>query len=220
MIMYEPDRSTILLVAGVFASAASLISFWLIMRHQQNMSNSSVQSKIVGIIWMIPIYSIDSFLGLWIPHVADYVNMLRDCYEVRTATQCPRYQQLQLWVNTRPEHRNSHCTLTFHHIQAYVLYLFLSLMLSYLGCEDEECEFDLITYLEKQPPVKRTCPFNWMCGDELPRGREFLRCVLVLYTLMEMSELILLANEIQNFLLYAHIKHMFITIVLMFHSLH
>lgn len=56
-----------------------------------------------------------------------------------------------------------------------MLYLFLSLMLSYLGCEDEECEFRLITYLEKQPPVKRSCPFNWMCGEELPKGREFLR---------------------------------------------
>jgi hypothetical protein len=60
-------------------------------------------------------------------------------------------------------------------MQAYVLYLFLSLMLSYLGCEDAECEYKLVTYLEKQPAVKRSCPFNWMCGDELPRGREFLR---------------------------------------------
>ena len=32
---------------------------------------------------MIPIYSIDSFLSLWLPGVADYVNMLRDCYEVK-----------------------------------------------------------------------------------------------------------------------------------------
>jgi hypothetical protein len=60
-------------------------------------------------------------------------------------------------------------------MQAYVLYLFLSLMLSYLGCEDAECEYKLVTYLEKQAAVKRSCPFNWMCGDELPRGREFLR---------------------------------------------
>jgi hypothetical protein len=73
----------VLMIAGIAAATASVISFWLIMRHQQNMTNMSVQSKIVGIIWMIPIYSIDSFLGLSIPQVADYVNMLRDCYEVR-----------------------------------------------------------------------------------------------------------------------------------------
>jgi hypothetical protein len=56
-----------------------------------------------------------------------------------------------------------------------VLYLFLSLMLSYLGCEDAECEYQLITYLEKQPPMKRSFPFNCMCGEELPKGKEFLR---------------------------------------------
>lgn len=84
----------VLLVAGFFTVGASLISFWLIMRHQQNMSNRSVQTKIVGIIWMIPIYAIDSFLGLWMPNNAEYVNMLRDCYEVRmsqlqlNATKC------------------------------------------------------------------------------------------------------------------------------------
>ena len=81
--MPEDYMSFVLLVAGIFTVGASLISFWLIMRHQQNMTNVSVQSKIVGIIWMIPIYAIDSFLGLWMPDSADYVNMLRDCYEVR-----------------------------------------------------------------------------------------------------------------------------------------
>ena len=81
MTLFQEDM--ILLVAGLFAGAASLTSFWLIMRHQQNMTNVSVQSKIVGIIWMIPIYSIDSFIGLWMPTIADYVNLLRDCYEVR-----------------------------------------------------------------------------------------------------------------------------------------
>jgi hypothetical protein len=84
---------TVLLIAGILAAAASIVSFWLIMRHQQNMTNISVQSKIVGIIWMIPIYSIDSFLGLWIPEVADYVNMLRDCYEVR----CVQLQLHRRW---------------------------------------------------------------------------------------------------------------------------
>lgn len=78
----ELYMSLVLLIAGSFATGASLISFWLIMRHQQNWTNPSVQSKIVGIIWMIPIYAIDSFLGLWMPNSADYVNMLRDCYEV------------------------------------------------------------------------------------------------------------------------------------------
>jgi hypothetical protein len=56
-----------------------------------------------------------------------------------------------------------------------VLYLFLSLMLAYLGCDDEECEYNLVTYLEKQPPEKWSFPFSLMCGEYVPRGRDFLR---------------------------------------------
>lgn len=48
-------------------------------------------------------------------------------------------------------------------------------MLSYLECENEECEYKLVTYLEKQPPIKQSCPCSWVCGEELPRGREFLK---------------------------------------------
>ena len=72
----------ILVTAGILASAACAVSLRLIVKHIYNMHNFSVQSKIVGIVWMIPIYSIDSFLSLWIPSIALYVDMLRDCYEV------------------------------------------------------------------------------------------------------------------------------------------
>jgi len=96
--------SLVLLVAGSFAAGASLISFWLIMRHQQNWTNPSVQSKIVGIIWMIPIYAIDSFLGLWMPNSADYVNMLRDCYEVSAQPNFnpPRPSHTFLFITSSP----------------------------------------------------------------------------------------------------------------------
>ena len=80
--MYLLDNIIFLSVAGLFALSATCISFWLISKHQNNMTNMNVQSKIVGIIWMIPIYSIDSFISLWMPSLADYLNMLRDCYEV------------------------------------------------------------------------------------------------------------------------------------------
>jgi len=137
--MFIPNREVFLPIAAGFAASACIVSFWLIFQHQQHMSNLNVQSKTVGIIWMIPIYAVDSFLSLWMPSVADYVNMLRDCYE------------------------------------AYVLYLFLSLMLSYLGCEEEEGEYYLIAYLEKQPGQKKPFPFNYVCPQDLPRGKEFLR---------------------------------------------
>lgn len=59
------------------------------------------QSKIIGILWMVPIYAVDSFLSLRFKNVAIYVDMLRDCYE------------------------------------GYALYLFLALMVGYLGDGDE-----------------------------------------------------------------------------------
>lgn len=59
------------------------------------------KSKIIGILWMVPIYAVDSFLSLRFKNVALYVDMLRDCYE------------------------------------GYALYLFLALMVGYLGDGDE-----------------------------------------------------------------------------------
>lgn len=75
-------RETLLVVAACFSLVAVCLSSWLIRQHQNNMTNFPVQSKIVGIIWMIPIYSIDSFLSLLLPSVTLYIDMLRDCYEV------------------------------------------------------------------------------------------------------------------------------------------
>lgn len=57
--------------------------------------------------------------------------------------------------------------------KAYVLYLFLSLMLSYLECEINDTE--VVAYLESQPPQYLPCPFNYCFPGEIPRGREFLR---------------------------------------------
>lgn len=74
--------SQLLAVAGVFAFAATAVSVWQIVQHLRNLHNLPVQSKIIGITWMIPIYSCDSFLSLWVPSIDNYVNMLRDCYEV------------------------------------------------------------------------------------------------------------------------------------------
>lgn len=132
-----PSREVIVLCAGILAFSASAISVWLISKHQQHMTNVDVQSKIVGIIWMVPIYSVDSFFSLWFPQSAIYINMLRDCYE------------------------------------AYVLYLFLSLMLSYLGCEEDD--YAIVTYLTKKKDLKLPFPLYYFCRGELPKGRNFLR---------------------------------------------
>lgn len=67
--------------------------------------------------------------------------------------------------------------------QAYVLYLFLSLMLSYLNFDGDEEVGDQITdrddltfYLEnKEPPPRLPFPFSVVYSGELPKGEKFLR---------------------------------------------
>jgi hypothetical protein len=142
-------RQTSLAISGSFCMMAVSISFFLIRQHQMNMTRFSVQSKIVGIIWMVPIYSLNSFSSLLFPAASLYIDMLRDCYE------------------------------------AYVLYLFLSLMLSYLKCDGEDDRDDggedndyykLIVYLEtKQPPPRLPFPFSIFYKGDLPKGKEFLK---------------------------------------------
>eukprot|EP00603_Paraphysomonas_imperforata_P010576 CAMPEP_0114477242 /NCGR_PEP_ID=MMETSP0104-20121206/15240_1 /TAXON_ID=37642 ORGANISM="Paraphysomonas imperforata, Strain PA2" /NCGR_SAMPLE_ID=MMETSP0104 /ASSEMBLY_ACC=CAM_ASM_000202 /LENGTH=501 /DNA_ID=CAMNT_0001652139 /DNA_START=54 /DNA_END=1559 /DNA_ORIENTATION=- len=96
-----------------------------------------IQSKMVGILWMIPIYSVDSVISLIFPGAAVAIGMMRDCYE------------------------------------AYVLYLFLALLLAFLSNDDET---QMVEYLESLPPNPYPSPFNY-CNKNLLDGKEYLRFV-------------------------------------------
>lgn len=115
-------QSTLLWVAYMATFSAAIISGHLIYKHQQHFTKPLIQSKIIGILWMVPIYSVNSMLSLLLPsRFAIVVNMLRDCYE------------------------------------AYVLYLFLALLLAYLGDErDTPCsnadDYAALTALESLKP--------------------------------------------------------------------
>lgn len=66
---------------GCCAGASVLLSAALIQQHMSHFSQPLVQSKVVGILWMVPIYSVDSWLSLTFKDGALYLDMLRDCYE-------------------------------------------------------------------------------------------------------------------------------------------
>jgi Organic solute transporter Ostalpha len=139
--MSSQPRELLILLAGCFSLLSIASSSWLIAQHQLNMSWLSVQSKICAIIWMVPIYSVNSFLSLLFPKSSLYIDMLRDCYE------------------------------------AYVLYVFLSLMLSYLGADDREGQgyLNLVGYLETKVASPRLpFPFSKFYSGELPSGQKFL----------------------------------------------
>ena len=134
----------ILIFSGLFSFLACLLSGYLIHMHLKHFTQPNIQSKIVGILWMVIIYSIDSYISLLFPSYANKINMLRDCYE------------------------------------AYVLYLFLALMLAYLGCEEEEDIYEaqdrnliknnnlnyIILYLEKQRDHDTGLVFGCKSGKE------------------------------------------------------
>lgn len=67
--------------AGTFAVLGSLISLWHIASHLRNLYAPEVQRKIVAILWMVPIYSISSWLSLVFVNAADFLVLFKDIYE-------------------------------------------------------------------------------------------------------------------------------------------
>ena len=67
--------------AGTFAVLGSLISFWHMSSHLRNFHAPSVQRKIIAILWMIPIYSVSSWLSLVFVHAEAFLGLFKDIYE-------------------------------------------------------------------------------------------------------------------------------------------
>lgn len=67
--------------AGTFAILGSLISFWHMTSHIRKMSEPTVQRKIIAIMWMVPIYTVSSWLGLVFVEAQMYLGIIKDFYE-------------------------------------------------------------------------------------------------------------------------------------------
>lgn len=136
--------------SGICTGIATLLSAVLIQQHMRYFSKPLVQSKIVGILWMVPIYSIDSWLSLSFKDYALYLDMIRDCYEVR------RSHGGCILLHVPPQSGtpgSRSIPLPCNETQAYVLYLFLALLMAYLGDGDE---LKVIELVEQQPRVCET----------------------------------------------------------------
>ena len=117
------DQTTIIDVSTSCVCVSLILAGFLIFKHQEHFRRPSIQSKIIGIVWMVPIYSVSSLLSLLLPsNAAIYPRMLRDIYE------------------------------------SYILYLFLALMLAYLGSENSDNvrnadDYAALKYLEMSRPA-------------------------------------------------------------------
>ena len=67
--------------AGAFVLLGFPISMYGIVTHLANYNQPNVQMYVVRILWMVPIYSIESWLCLRYKDYAIYIETLRDCYE-------------------------------------------------------------------------------------------------------------------------------------------
>jgi len=96
----------ILLMSGLFAILACVSSISLIWKHLSHYQVPDLQRYVVRILWMVPVYSVDSWLSLKFRDYSLYFDTFRDCYE------------------------------------AYVLYTFFTLLVSFLGRENIQHIFE------------------------------------------------------------------------------
>lgn len=69
------------LIAMIFVIFTIPISFWTILQHLIYYTQPELQKHIIRILWMVPIYSIDSLIALIWPPLAIYFDTARECYE-------------------------------------------------------------------------------------------------------------------------------------------
>jgi len=77
----ESFRTAMLVFAGVSTFLAVLMSAALIRKHLLNWTRPREQRKIVGILWLAPIFAIDSFISLVVPPLSPTMDLLKDIYE-------------------------------------------------------------------------------------------------------------------------------------------
>ena len=68
-------------IAGISAWFALFISILEVGLHLANYTKPYLQKYIIRILWMVPIYAFNAWIGMKFPHSAIYLDTLRECYE-------------------------------------------------------------------------------------------------------------------------------------------
>ncbi|CAH0520950.1 unnamed protein product [Peronospora belbahrii] len=124
-------------VTGIFVAFSVVSSALLIRAHLNHFTQPNVQSKIIGILWMVPIYATDSWLSLRFKDAALYLDLMRDSYE------------------------------------SYVIYLFLALLIAYLGQGSNDRVLHMMHGVSSHL-LEHPWPFT-KCLKPIPMGPQFLR---------------------------------------------
>nr|CCC93911.1 conserved hypothetical protein [Trypanosoma congolense IL3000] len=68
-------------LGGYCAIFATLMSLFQILEHLTCFSNPECQTKVVRILFMVPLYAMISWICILAPDAAEYLNIIRDAYE-------------------------------------------------------------------------------------------------------------------------------------------
>lgn len=77
----KDQRGVPAFVGGYCAIFATVLSFFQILEHLSCFSDAECQTKIVRILFMVPLYALISWLSILFPSAAEYLNLVRDAYE-------------------------------------------------------------------------------------------------------------------------------------------
>ncbi|KAH0454041.1 hypothetical protein IEQ34_018365 [Dendrobium chrysotoxum] len=79
--VYRNLHTPAIIIGGIFALIALIISLLLIFEHLRSYSNPDEQKWIIGILFMVPVYASESVFSLWKARFSITCDILRDCYE-------------------------------------------------------------------------------------------------------------------------------------------
>jgi len=77
----EGVKREVLFVGGLFTCLTLPLSLWGILQHLIHFTKPEFQRHIIRILWMVPIYSVNAFLGIRFSEYSVYFDSLRECYE-------------------------------------------------------------------------------------------------------------------------------------------
>uniref|UniRef100_A0A1B6DCU8 Transmembrane protein 184C n=2 Tax=Clastoptera arizonana TaxID=38151 RepID=A0A1B6DCU8_9HEMI len=92
-------------IGGVFVMMAIPISLWEIVQHMVHYSQPALQLHIIRILWMVPIYALNAWLGLVYPDQTIYMDSFRECYEAYVIYNFMRYLLNYLNADSNLEER-------------------------------------------------------------------------------------------------------------------
>ncbi|KAI4380809.1 hypothetical protein MLD38_006957 [Melastoma candidum] len=89
--VYSDLHKPAVIIAGCFVVVAVALSTLLILKHLKYYTNPAEQKWIVAVLFMVPVYAIESILSLWSSKLSLACDILRNCYEAFALYSFGRY---------------------------------------------------------------------------------------------------------------------------------